>query len=128
MAIYYKKENREYAKELRKNMTDQERRLWYTFLRKHETQFRRQKQFGPYIVDFYCSKAMLVIEIDGGQHYSDESADYEQKRTDYLESLGLKVLRFTNTEISRDLNSVCEVINREIKARILLSSTEETPE
>ena len=99
---------------LRKNMTRQESHIWYDFLSKYPYRFRRQKQFGRYIVDFYCSKAKLVIEIDGGQHYSDEGFAYDQDRTAYLNGLGLKVIRFTNTEIDQNFNAVCESINEQV--------------
>ena len=102
------------AKKLRKNMTRQERRLWYEFLRNHECKFNRQKSIGNYIVDFYCHSAKLVIELDGSQHYTDESIGYEDKRSNYLQSLGLKVIRFSNSDIDNDFLSVCASIDLEI--------------
>ena len=104
-----------YAKELRKNMTKEERHLWYDFLRNHPMRFLRQKVFGNYIVDFYCAKAKLVIELDGSQHYEPAEIEQDRLRTLYLESLGLKVLRIPNNEISRNFRGVCEYIDMEVK-------------
>ena len=78
-------------------MTKEERMLWYRFLRKYPVQFKRQVPIGPYIVDFYCFRAGIVIELDGSGHYENDALIYDQKRTDYLEKTSrLKVLRFTN--------------------------------
>jgi len=99
------------AQELRKNMTLEERILWYHFLKDYPVQWNRQKVFGPYIVDFYCKRLKLVIELDGSQHYEEVGESYDQKRTAYLESLGLQVLRFGNTDIKTNLSGVCEWIN-----------------
>ena len=111
MKINYSPENKSRARELRKNMTKQEAHLWYDFLSKQSVRFYRQKQFGPYIVDFYCSKANLVIEIDGSQHYYKEGREYDAERTKYLEGLGLRVIRFTNHDVDSNFNGVCMVIN-----------------
>ena len=97
---------------LRKEMTLEERILWYHFLRKHPFQWNRQKVLGAYIVDFYCKTRSLVIELDGSQHYDPESQAYDLRRTQYLQSLGLTVLRFTNTDIKKNLSAVCEAINQ----------------
>ena len=70
-----------YAKYLRKNMTKEEKHLWYDFLKLHPEKFLKQKILGKYIVDFYCAKAKLVIEIDGTQHYENDSISYDNKRT-----------------------------------------------
>ena len=104
-----------YAKELRKNMTKEERHLWYDFLRSYSERFLRQKVFGNYIVDFYCAKAKLVIELDGSQHYEPSEIEHDRLRSLYLESLGLKVLRIPNNEISRNFRGVCEYIDMEVK-------------
>ncbi len=97
-------------------MTDAESRLWYT-LRRHGLEgrkFRRQHPFGPYILDFYCPSARLVVELDGGQHYEDEGLRSDEVRTRYLESRGLRVLRFTNLEALQEtdavLNSILEAL------------------
>jgi len=81
MAIYYCERNKQRAQELRRNMTRQERHLWYDFLQSYSVQFRRQKQIGPYIVDFYCSRAKLIIELDGSQHYEEEVNAYDKERS-----------------------------------------------
>ncbi|MBQ1236260.1 MAG: endonuclease domain-containing protein [Oscillospiraceae bacterium] len=104
-----------YAKELRKNMTKEERHLWYDFLRSYSVRFLRQKVFGNYIVDFYCAKAKLVIELDGSQHYEPSEIEHDRLRSLYLESLGLKVIRIPNNEISRNFRGVCEYIDMEVK-------------
>lgn len=103
-----------YAKELRKNMTKQERHLWYDFLKNCPVRFLRQKVIENYIVDFYCKKIALVIEIDGGQHYTDENIVYDQIRTETLSKYGLEVLRFTNIDIDQNFDGVCQVINDKI--------------
>ena len=104
-----------YAKELRKNMTKEERHLWYDFLHGYPVRFLRQKVFGNYIVDFYCAKAKLVIELDGSQHYEPSGIEHDSLRSHYLESLGLKVLRIPNNEINRNFRGVCEYIHMEVK-------------
>ena len=90
----YRKENIPRAKELRKNMTPWERKLWYEFLRNYPLRFQRQKAVGDYIADFYCAKAGLVVELDGGGHYEAPQAERDRKRTEALEQMGLRVLRF----------------------------------
>ena len=93
-------------------MTDAERRLWY-HLRRHGMnglKFRRQHPVGPYIVDFYCAGARLVVEVDGGQHYEEASKAYDQRRTLYLRARGLRVLRFSNLEALTQTDAVLEVI------------------
>ena len=103
------------ARQLRKNMTAEERTLWYQYLRTYPLKFYRQRTMGNYIVDFYCAKARLVVEIDGSQHYEDEGLDYDRARTAYLESLGLTVLRVPNNEIWRNLRGVCEAIDEQVR-------------
>jgi very-short-patch-repair endonuclease len=107
-----------YAQELRKNATKEENALWYQYLRRYPVQFRRQCIFGTYITDFYCAKAMLVIELDGSQHYEQDAIQRDLKRTQYLESLGLYVLRVYNTDINQNLCGVCEAIDRIVKQRL----------
>ena len=102
---------RKRAQALRKNATLEERILWYQYLKDYPIQWNRQKVIGDYIVDFYCKKLKLVIELDGSQHYESQTVVYDQKRTAYLESLGLTVLRFTNTDIKKNLAGVCEAID-----------------
>ena len=101
------------AKSLRKNMTKEERHLWYDFLRDYPVKFYRQRIIGAYIVDFYCSKASLVVELDGNQHYSTDKAELNDKlRTDYLVNRGITVLRFSNRVIKDNYIGVCETIHR----------------
>ena len=92
----------DFAKELRKNMTKEEKTLWYKFLSSYPVRFYRQKIIGDYIADFYCDKAKLVIEIDGAQHFEHDAAEYDKKRTKYFESLGIAVIRFLNRNINED--------------------------
>ena len=103
------------SRDLRKNMTKQERRLWYNFLREHNVRFNRQRPIGEYIVDFYSSKAKLIIELDGSQHYSKEGKAYDEKRSLFLKSLGLKVIRFTNLDIDNNFEGVCYRINSAVE-------------
>ena len=96
----------EKSKDLRKNMTPEEKHLWYDFLKTYPIQFNRQRVIGNYIVDFYCPTLKLVIEIDGEQHYLEENQEYENKRTKYIEGLGIKILRFYNSDINRKIRDV----------------------
>lgn len=105
------------AKELRKNMTKQEKHLWYDFLSKYPVRFQRQKTIDNYIVDFYCASAKLVIELDGSQHYEENHMEYDHERTKKLEEYGLKVVRFTNREIDTQFENVCRFIDDEINKR-----------
>ncbi|MBR0463347.1 MAG: endonuclease domain-containing protein [Clostridia bacterium] len=111
MPIYYNGKNKVLAQVLRRNLTKQESHLWYDFLSKHPVRFRRQKQFGRYIVDFYCAGAKLVIEIDGNQHYTEDGIEIDRERSAYLEGLGLRVIRFHNADIDYDFRNVCKKIN-----------------
>ena len=106
------------ARELRKPMTDQERKLWYLFLRGFPVRFLRQKVVDRFIVDFYCAKAKLVIELDGSQHFDDANITYDKDRTAILNGFGLDVIRFTNLEIDRQFDAVCEQIRIEVTRRI----------
>ncbi len=100
---------------LRKNMTKEERHLWYDFLRGYSVRFIRQKIIGNYIVDFYSAKANLVIELDGSQHYEEAEISKDNERTKFLESQGLKVLRIPNNEVNNNFCSVCEFIDNEVR-------------
>ena len=111
----YNKENIPLAKMLRKNMTPWERKLWYDFLRNYPVRFQRQKAIGNYIADFYCAKARLVIELDGGGHYTAEQAEKDAFRTKELESMNLRVLRICNLDIDRNFSGVCEYIDLIVK-------------
>ena len=105
------------AQALRKNMTKEENLLWYPFLRRCPCQFRRQYVIGNYIVDFYCHRAKLAVELDGSQHYTPEEMEKDARRTRYLESLGLQVLRFSNLDVLRRFRGVCEAINLTVQER-----------
>ena len=111
----YNKANIPLAKELRKNMTPWERKLWYDYLRNYPVRFQRQKAIGNYIVDFYCAKAKLVIELDGGGHYTLEQTKKDAIRTTELEAMDLTVLRFCNLDIDRNFLGVCEFIDLTVK-------------
>ena len=102
------------AKHLRKNMTKEERHLWYDFLRNHPVRFSRQKILGKYIADFYSAEANLVIELDGSQHYEDSVKTKDAERTAFIEAYDLKVIRIPNNEISKNFRSVCEYIDAEV--------------
>ena len=106
------------AQNLRKNMTKEERRLWYECLRQYPHRFRRQVTFGHYILDFYCAAAKLAIELDGSQHYEPEGQQYDANRDAWLESNGIQVLRFSNTDILRNLTGVCQMIDMTVNQRI----------
>lgn len=103
---------------LRKNATKEENLLWYHFLRKYPVQFRRQYILGDYIADFFCHKASLVVELDGSQHCSDEGIYRDRERTAYFESLGLSVLRFSNLDILRQFDRVCDSIHQTVNLRM----------
>ena len=98
------------AKILRRNMTKEERHLWYDFLKTLPITVNRQKVIGNYIVDFYVATAKIVIEIDGSQHYEDSGIENDAKRDEYLDSLGIKVLRYSNSDINKRFDGVCQDI------------------
>ena len=100
-----------FAKQLRKEMTKEERHLWYDFLRTHSVRFLRQKVLGKYIADFYSAEAKLVIELDGSQHYEDDNLEKDEERTTFLEGYGLTIIRIPNNEVSRNFRGVCEYID-----------------
>ena len=110
---------RDHSRELRKNATKQENSLWYRYLTTFEPRIHRQRVIGNYIVDFYCHQAKLVVELDGGQHHSDEEMKSDQIRTGFFESLGLKVLRFTNWEVEHQFYQVCEQIKQVADQRLV---------
>ena len=105
------------AKILRRNMTKQERHLWYDFLQQYPIKIYKQRIIDKFVVDFYCASAKLVIEIDGSQHYEDQGLAYDAERTAILESYDLKVIRYSNREIDREFAAVCEQIDCIIKER-----------
>ena len=111
---------KETARSLRKNMTRQEKHLWYDFLRDYPVKWYRQRSVDRFIVDFFCFKARLVIELDGSQHCTEDGIAYDSIRTDILEKYDLEVLRFTNIEIDRNFYGVCELIDRKVRERMPL--------
>ena len=109
-----------FARSLRKNQTEAEKKLWY-FLRElrstHSLKFRRQVPFGGYYPDFYCVEENLAVELDGGQHYSLEGKLKDQRRDDYLRSNGLKVLRFSDSDALLHTDIIMESILNELQKR-----------
>ena len=103
------------AKTLRKNMTKEECHLWYDFLRTYPIRFLRQKVIDNYIVDFYCAKARLCIELDGSQHYEETCMLKDKIRTEKIEERNLTVIRIPNNEINMNFNGVCEYIDFIVK-------------
>ena len=103
------------ARQLRHNMTKEERHLWYDFLRKYTPRFARQKLVAPYILDFYCTSARLAVELDGGQHCEDTGKAYDERRTAYLQQKGIQVLRFSNLDVMRNFDGVCMQIDLTVK-------------
>lgn len=106
------------AQALRRNMTKEERRLWYDALRGYSPRFTRQHPLGDYIVDFYCAAAHLAVELDGGQHYEAENAERDAERTRQLAQLGIAVIRFPNNAVNRSFQAVCEAIDCCVRARL----------
>ncbi len=103
-------------KELRNNSTPQEILLWNKLKNSQlNFKFRRQHSIGGYIVDFYCPSKKIVIEVDGSQHFKKEAVEYHEIRSNYLEGLNIKVLRFTNTEINNNIKGVLLKIKNELK-------------
>ncbi len=120
--LSYDKGLKSFSQKLRKTMTDAERRLWSCIRGKQLKgyQFYRQKPVGDYIVDFYCPKAKLVIELDGGQHYSVEGKKKDKVRDEYLAGVGLQVLRFSDREVLAQTDAVLEKIWSYLQCRISL--------
>lgn len=106
------------AKSLRKNMTPQEKHLWYDFLRSYPVRFQRQKTIKSFIADFYCHKAKLIVEIDGSQHFSEQGMAYDNERTNILKEFDLEVIRFSNYDVNTNFEGVCVEIDRVVKRRI----------
>ena len=95
------------AQKLRKNMTNEERKLWYECLKKLPITVNRQKVMGHYILDFYCAKAKIAIELDGSQHYEELGKAKDAERDNYLKARGIQVLRYSNRDINQKFNAVC---------------------
>ena len=118
MSLDYNKNNIPLAKQLRKDATREENKLWYDFLSKYEIRFQRQKAIDNFIADFYCHKAKLVIEIDGSQHYTEDGRKYDEFRTEILEGYDLSVIRFTNNDVDKNFYGVCRYIDMIVKSLI----------
>ncbi len=123
----YNKNNIPLAKQLRKNMTPWERKLWYEFLRFYPIRFQRQKAIGNYIADFYCAKAKFIVELDGGGHFEPEQKQRDDERTQALQSMNLRVLRICNMDIDRRFLSVCEIIDRTVMTSLPQSALPTAP-
>ena len=106
------------AQELRRNMTPQERKLWYGFLRQYPVKVYRQRMIDHFIADFYCAKAKLVIELDGSQHYTEQGKCYDAERSAVIEKYGVQVLRFSNRDVRVNFEGVCMTIHHTILARM----------
>jgi very-short-patch-repair endonuclease len=115
MSYDYKKYLTKNAKSLRKNMTDEERHLWYDFFRYLPITVHKQKMLGNYIVDFYCAEFNVVVELDGCQHYWEEGEKKDLERNEYLRSRGITVLRYTNEQVHKQFKNVCADILKYIK-------------
>ena len=123
----YNNANIPLAKELRKNMTPWERKLWYNFLRNSPIRFQRQKAIGNYIADFYYAKARLIIELDGGGHYTEDQSEKDAIRTKTLESMNLTVLRICNLDVDHNFSGVCEHIDLTVKNSLPQSASLTAP-
>lgn len=107
------------AQNLRRNMTKEERRLWYEYLREYPHSFRRQVTCGRFILDFYCAAARLAIELDGTQHYLEKGKQSDEKRDAWLMENGIRVLRFSNLDVLKNLPGVCQQIDKVVAERIM---------
>ncbi|MBQ9715101.1 MAG: endonuclease domain-containing protein [Clostridia bacterium] len=114
----YNKNNTKKAQYLRKNATPWERKLWYEFLKDYPIRFQRQKPIDNFVADFYCAKAGIVLELDGGEHFSSQTLQYDQMRTEILQKKGVKVVRICNNEIDKNFEGVCEYIDDIVKQNL----------
>lgn len=115
------------ARALRKNMTKEERHLWYDFLRDYPIRFYRQKVLGKYITDFYCAQAKLVVELDGSQHYEQAALEQDAQRTAFLQRYDIAVIRVPNSEIPRNFEGVCTHIDQTVRERMAFLDTKGSP-
>ena len=105
------------SQQLRKEMTAEERHLWYDFLKSLPVTVKRQQVMGNCIADFYISAAKLVIELDGSQHYEESGREYDSRRDETLQESGLTIFRFSNLEVNQQFEAVCEAILQELRKR-----------
>ena len=110
--------SRQRAQTLRKNMTKEERHLWYDYLKTYPVQFKRQYPLGVYIVDFYCYQAKMIVELDGSQHCEPEAMAYDLQRTAYLQQQSYYVFRISNLDVMTQFRAVCEAIDAVVQNRI----------
>lgn len=115
MGIPHDSDKKNFARGLRRSMTKEERRLWYDCLRCAPVKFYRQRVIGSYIVDFYCASIKLAVELDGSQHYDPEEQEKDARRTAYLNSLGIEVLRFSNRDVMQDFEGVRQAIEQKLR-------------
>ena len=119
MSLEHERENIGVARKLRREMTRAERRLWYDGLRGCGVRFQRQKCIGVHIVDFYCHKARLAVELDGDGHYSEAGMERDRKRDACLAGMGVEVMRFENREVMEGVGRVVERILRRVGERVV---------
>jgi very-short-patch-repair endonuclease len=117
------------ARRLRREMTDAECKLWYAVRAKRfeNLGFRRQVPIGPFIVDFFCPEHRLIVELDGGQHGTDEALRYDAERTDWLAANGYRVMRFWNTDVLTNLDGVLSVILEAVDYGATMPAVEKVP-
>ena len=119
MSLPYDKNKILKAKELRKNMTPQEKKLWYQYLSKYHARFQRQKTISGFIADFFCAKAHLIIEVDGSQHRTASGIAYDKDRTDVFRKYNLDVLRVINEDIELHFQDICRDIDEVVQKRMI---------
>jgi len=108
--VPYRRDLKPRSRALRRDPSPAERKLWYEFLNTLPQKFTRQKPLGHYIADFYCSSLRLVIELDGDSHFADRGGQYDARRTESLEEEGIRVVRFTNTDVMQSFEGACAAI------------------
>ena len=118
MKYFYNGDLNSIAKKLRKQMTKQERHLWYDFLRSYSIKVYRQRVIDNYVADFYCPAAKLVIELDGGQHYDDAKMIEDEHRSAIINQYGIQVLRIPNNEVDNNFDNVCTYLDIVVKKRV----------
>jgi len=118
MSLPYNKKNKPLAQHMRNHAqaTRQENHLWYDFLSNYPVKFRRQAMIDNFIVDFYCCRAKLIIEVDGSQHETEQGIQKDELRTEKLDAYGLQVIRIPNRYIDKDFYMVCDYIDQTVKS------------
>ena len=118
MRMPYNKKLIANAKKLRNEMTEEEDKLWYQYLSRYPVRFLRQKVIANYILDFYCAKYKLGIEVDGGQHQTEQGIGHDNARTELLNAYGIEIIRFTNDQVRTRFNQICRLIDEKVSERI----------